>query len=125
MESVLRGQAAGGDAEFLKGIGKRQWEVDVLLRVVVLRPVEAVADAGRESSGNGDVDAGRHPASADGSCLDRRTDAEHELRGVASVERQLEDALALDDVADSGAADVDDGGGCFDCHRFLERPELE
>ena len=57
VEAILGGQAARGHPEFLERIGERQRQVHVLLRVVVRRAVERVADAGRKSAGDGDPHA--------------------------------------------------------------------
>jgi hypothetical protein len=77
----------------------------------VRRAVEHVGDAEREAAGNGDADAALHAAAVRRAGLHRRAREHDQVGDLASLERQFDDALVLDDVADAGAADVDDRRG--------------
>jgi len=44
---------------------------------------------------------------------------------LASLQRELDDALLIDDLADARAADVDERGGCFDGDRLFEIADAE
>jgi hypothetical protein len=125
VHAILRGEAARGDAELLQRVRKRQRKIDVLLRVAVHRPVEGVTDAGREPTGHRDVHAARRAPAAHRGCLDRRARQDEQVGDLTSLERELDDALVLDDRADAGAADVDKRRGGFNRDRLLERAEFQ
>ena len=51
---------------------------------------------------------------------DRRAGQHDQVGDLAALQRQLDDPLLLDDLADAGAAHVDERRGRFDRHRLLE-----
>ena len=125
MDAVLRGEAARRDAELLERVGKRQREIDVLLRVVVRGAVERVADAGRQAAGHGNPDAPRRGAVRGFGRLHRRAREHEQVGDLASLQRELDDPLLLDHRADARAAHVHDRRRGFHRHGFFERAERE
>ena len=55
-----------------------------------------------------------------GAGLHRRAGEHDQVGDLAALQRQLDDALVLDDVADAGAAHVDERRRRFDRDRLLE-----
>ena len=125
MHAVLRGETARRHAEFLERVGEREWQIGVLLGVVVRCAVERIADAGRQAARDRDIHFAREASGADGSRLDRGADLQHEIHGIAPVQRQFEDARVLDDVADAGALDVHERRRGVHRDAFFERADLE
>ena len=56
--------------------------------------------------------------------LHRRAREHEQIGDLPSLQRQLDDALLFDDVADAGAPHVDERRGRFDRDRLLEGAEL-
>ena len=87
LDAVLRRQPARRDAELLERVRERQRVVDVLLLVVVVRPVQDVRDAGLEPAAHRDPHTTRRAPRRRRRRLHRRPDHQHEVCWVAAVER--------------------------------------
>ena len=101
--ALLRPRGAGLDLEFLHRVGKRHRQVGTLERVVVVRPVEFIAQAGIQTARNRDVSLSKRIARASiqqhrwsgGSCQ------RNEFRYIASVQREIQDSGIFHNLTDS------------------------
>ena len=126
MRAVLRRHRARLGAELLHRIRERQRQIQVVIRVVVHRAVEDPRDAERQAAGQRiGLTAAAAAHAAAGRIVLRlrhgRGEQRQQVRRVASVERQLEDAFVLHHLADAKRARLDrlrvggDGDGFLDC----------
>ena len=104
--AVLGVGAARGDAELLHRVGKRQRETGSVLGVVVQRAVQQIRHTERQPAGDGDVHATLEAAVVRPSHVDRGARLEDQVGDLASLQRQLDNALLLDDLADACALRV-------------------
>ena len=99
--------------------GNGQRQVRVVLRIVVHGAVEQVRDAERQSARDRDVHAAGEAAAVRAARVHGRAGQHEQARHLASLQRQLHDPLALDDLADAGALHVDERRCGFDRDRLL------
>ena len=120
MHAALRGETARSHAEFLQRVRKRQRQAGGVLRIVVDGAVERICHAELEPAGDGNVHAALEVAAVRTSGLDGRAGEHDQIGDLASLKRQLDDALLFDHRADAGAAHVDERRGRLDRHGLLE-----
>ncbi len=120
VHAVVRGQAARRDAELLQRVRERKRQVGVVVGVVVHRTVKGVPDAAAEAAGDGNRDALGDPELGDPAGVDGRAGERDEVGDLAPLQRQLDDPFLLDDLADAGAAHVNQRRGRFHRHGLLE-----
>ena len=82
-------------------------------------------DAELQAAGDRDVHAALEAAIVGASRFDRRAGENNQIRDLSSLQRELDDALLIDHLADARAADVDERGGRFDGDRLFEIPDAE
>ena len=122
---VLGVEPARRDAELLQRVREGERQVQVVLRVVVHGAVEQVRHAEGLAAGDRDAHAAGHRPVRRLRDLHGRARDHHELDRVPAVERQREDLLVADDVADAGALDVDQRRGPLDGDGLLERADRQ
>jgi hypothetical protein len=92
------------------------------------RAIEQVGHAERLAAGDRVADAARRALAAAARCRldahDRASDLD-QIGGVASVQRQLFDALVLDDLPDAGAARLDQRRRGLHRHGLAERADRQ
>jgi hypothetical protein len=107
-------ESAGRDAELLQRVRERQRQVGVVLRIVVDGAVEQIRDAEVQSAATA-IFTALPPQSLQppklrlfGCPVARRRRRAQSGPSPAALQRQLDDALVLDDILDAGALDVDE-----------------
>ena len=120
VHAVLRRQPAGRDAELLQRIRERERQVHVVIGVVVHRAVERVLDAVAQSARDGNGDAAGVAQGRERPLIDRRAGQHDQVGDLAPLQRELHQALLLDDFADPRAAHVHERRGRLDRHRFFQ-----
>ena len=102
--SVLRGQSAGLDFEFLQRIGEGNRQVQAIVRIVDVCAIQIVGDTSGEAARHGDLDrrivAGGRACCAGSGC--RHSRKEDQLRRLTTIQRQFQHALVINDAADAG-----------------------
>ena len=112
VRAILRRHRARLGAEFLHGIGERQRQVQVVVRVVVHRAVEDPGHAERQAAGQrirlAAVAAAHAAARRVELWLRHRSGKQRQQIGrIAAVQRQLHDALVVHHLADAEVARLD------------------
>ena len=130
VHAVLRRQRARLDLELLERVGKRQREIQVVVRIVVRRAVEQIRDAVRLAAGDREREPALRAAEAAARRVqlrlrDDRRQVLHEVGGISSVQRQLEDPLVVHHLADAHVARFDQRRFGLDEHRLFDRAERQ
>jgi hypothetical protein len=128
VHAVLGGQSAGLHLEFLQRIGERQRQVEVVVRIIMHRPIEHVRGSERCSARDGKSFAAGlslpGPAGRQAG-LDDRSGQYHEIGGIPPIQRELEDALVINYRSDAGGLRFHHGGVGFYLNLFCDGADLQ
>ena len=94
------GQAARLHFELLRRIREGQIQAHTGQKIDVIRAIQTVIRSGGNTTTNGDLRSAEQSA-CNCPCLDSRAGQRDQVAYVASIERQLADALAFDNQADA------------------------
>ena len=110
MVTVARRQRTRFDLEFLECIGKRRRKVEVVERIVMRPAIHDVGDAVGGAAGNRDRRGGIVLVRLKVGRRRRRRQAreQDQLGRLSAVQRELGDALVVDDLSDAGASRLDE-----------------
>ena len=123
--AVVGRQAARRDAEFLQRVRERQRHAAAALQVVVHGAIEKVRHAEGLTAGHRHTHAAGEVVGRRRSCLHRGAREHDQVGNLASLERQLENPLLLDHLADAGAAHVDERRSRFDGDGLFKAADRE
>jgi len=121
MNTIFGGQCAGLDFELLERIGKGEREVEIVERVVMHGPIEFIGGSKGRPSGNGETLSSVDPlpgTAGGGRSQDHRPRHRDQIRRVASVERQLQNSLIFEYLADAGGLRLHQRRRRIHLHRF-------
>ncbi len=125
MHPVLRREAGRGDPELLQSVGERQWQVGVVLRVIVHRAVEQVGDAEGQTARHRYVDGSPEATAVRAAGVDSGADHHEQTRHLPPLQWHLEDSFVFHHLADARALDVHQRGCGFNRDCLLEVADAE
>src|SRR6266481_1280843 len=125
MLSVLGRYRAGFYLELLQGIGKRQGKIRIAEGIVMSSSIQEERQAIIQTATDGNKIRRPGPCRSLITTSDRGAGKNNQIRNLAPIERQLQDAHVIDHLADTRAPRLDQSRICLDLDLFTNLADLQ